>query len=147
MIFVGFDPGGSSGAISAITPNGLVSHNMPETEKDILDLLKSLVFSEDGKAFAVLEVVHSMPGEGVSSSFKFGQNFGHLEMAILAAEIPCERASPQKWMKAMGCLNGGDKAVGLRKAQELFPMMKISQRRADSILIAEYARRKYTGTL
>jgi Holliday junction resolvasome RuvABC endonuclease subunit len=147
MIFCGVDVGGSSGAIAAITPAGLVVHNMPETQKDILDLFRSLCFSEDGKSFAILEQVHSMPGQGVSSSFKFGQNFGHLEMALLAAEIPYELASPQKWMKALGCMKGGDKSITHTFAQKLFPKDKITKRQADAVCIAVFAKRKHTGTL
>lgn len=147
MIFVAADPGGSSGSIAAITPTGLVTHNMPDTQKDILDLFRSLCFSEDGKSFAILESVHSMPGQGVSSSFKFGQNFGHLEMALLAAEIPYELATPQKWMKALGCMTGGDKTVTHTFAQKLFPKNKITKRQADAVCMAVYAQRKYTGTL
>lgn len=147
MTYCGVDVGGSSGAIAAITPAGLVVHNMPETQKDILDLFRSLCFSEDGKSFAILEQVHSMPGQGVSSSFKFGQNFGHLEMALLAAEIPYELSSPQKWMKALGCMTGGDKSITHTFAQKLFPKDKITKRQADAVCIAVYAKRKYTGTL
>jgi Holliday junction resolvasome RuvABC endonuclease subunit len=147
MTFVAADPGGSSGAIAAITPNGLVTHNMPDTQKDILDLFRSLCFSEDGKSFAILESVHSMPGQGVSSSFKFGQNFGHLEMALLAAEIPYELATPKKWMKALGCMTGGDKTITHTFAQKLFPGHKITKRQADAVCMAVYAQRKHTGTL
>lgn len=147
MTFVAADPGGKSGSIAAITPTGLVTHNMPDTQKDILDLFRSLCFSEDGKSFAILESVHSMPGQGVSSSFKFGQNFGHLEMALLAAEIPYELATPQKWMKALGCMTGGDKTITHTFAQKLFPGHKITKRQADAVCMAVYAQRKYTGTL
>lgn len=147
MIYVAADPGGSTGAIAAITPSGLVVHNMPTTQRDILDLFKSLCFSEDGKAFAILEAVHSMPGQGVASSFNFGKNVGHLEMALIAAEVPYETASPQKWMKALGCMTGGNKDVTLSFAQRLFPKNKITKRQADAVCLAIYCQRKHTGTL
>jgi hypothetical protein len=147
MTYLGLDPGSSSGALSAINNGRLISVNMPETDKDLLDLLKSLVFSDDGKCFGILESVSAFPGQGVTSCFHFGENFGKLQMALLAAEVPFERIRPVQWQKSLGCLTGGDKAITLRKAQELFPSDKITKRRADSVLLAVYAQRKHTGTL
>jgi hypothetical protein len=39
-------------------------------------------------------------------------------------------------------LSKGDKNVTKRKAQELFPSLKITHATADALLIAEYLRRK-----
>ena len=78
---------------------------------------------------------------GVKSAFTFGQGFGHIEMALTAAGIPFERVSPQKWQKAMGCLTKGDKNVSKRRAQELFPHLKVTHATADALLIAAYGRR------
>jgi len=83
-----------------------------------------------------------MPGQGVASSFKFGQGYGSLEMALTAAGIPFERVTPQKWQKALGCLTKGQKNVSKRKAQELFPTMKVTHATADALLIAEWGRRQ-----
>jgi len=41
----------------------------------------------------------------------------------------------------MGCMTKGDKNVSKRKAQELFPSMKVTHASADALLIAEYGRR------
>jgi len=38
-------------------------------------------------------------------------------------------------------MTGGDKNVSKRRAQELFPEIKITHAIADALLIAEYARR------
>ena len=88
-----------------------------------------------------IEHVHSMPGQGVASSFKFGQGFGHLEMALTAARIPFTYVTPQKWQKELGCLTGGDKNVSKSRAQQLFPHIKVTHAIADSLLITEYCRR------
>jgi hypothetical protein len=79
---------------------------------------------------------------GVTSSFTFGNGFGHLEMALTAAGIPFERVSPQKWQKAMGCLTKGDKNVSKKRAQELFPSIKCTHATSDALLIAEYGNRQ-----
>jgi hypothetical protein len=95
----------------------------------------------DGNCRAYLEQVHSSPQMGVKSAFTFGNGFGHLEMALTAAGIPFERVRPQVWQKAMGCMTKGDKNVSKRKAQELFPSLKVNHYIADALLIAEYGRR------
>jgi crossover junction endodeoxyribonuclease RuvC len=146
MTYIGLDPG-VSGSVCAITPNGPIAHKMPDTDRDLLDLLKSVVFSNDGKAVAVLEQVSAMPKQGVTSCFTFGEGYGKLQMALMAAEIPYEKCRPQKWMKALGCMSRGDKNVTKARAQELFPQLKITHAIADGLLIATYCQRKHTGTL
>lgn len=92
-----------------------------------------------------------MPGQGVSSTFKFGQHYGMLRMALIAASIGFETVAPGVWQRAIGCLSGGDKKVTRAKAQEMFPSVHIVGRGdkapthaiADALLIAEYGRRKH----
>ena len=112
------------------------------TERDIHDTLNQARDGyPDNQIFAMLENVHSMPKQGVSSSFKFGQHFGFLRGILTAQGIPFELVTPQKWQKAMGCLTKGDKNISKAAAQRLFPRIKMTHAFADSILIAEYARR------
>lgn len=137
--YIGVDPG-QSGGVSFIWPDGTFSHPMPETERDIWEMFK---VDNPNDYFAVIERVHSMPRQGVASSFKFGMSYGALRMALVASEIPFEDVTPQKWQKALGCLSGGDKNVTKQRAQSLFPQLKITHKTADSLLIAEYCRRTY----
>lgn len=110
---------------------------MPETERDILDW-----FRKHGcLSTAMLEKVHAMPKQGVSSTFKFGVGYGGLRMALTAMAIPFDEVTPQRWQKEMGCLTGGDKNISKRKAEDLFPNIRITHAIADALLIAEYARR------
>lgn len=136
--YIGIDPG-AAGGIAAIK-GGPLAWPMPETERDIWDLMK--YFAKE-PSFIVIERVHSMPKQGVASSFKFGMSYGALRMAIVASGIPFEDVTPQKWMKALGCLTGGDKNVTKQRAQSLFPKLKVTHKIADSLLIAEYCRRTY----
>lgn len=143
MTYIGCDPG-QSGGIAVIPEKGdAFAHKMPETDADLLDLLEDIARNSESGLFAMLESVHSMPGQGVASSFKFGAGFGALRMALLARFIPFEMVTPQKWQKAIGCLTKGDKNVSKRKAQELFPSLKITHAIADALLIAEYCRRTH----
>lgn len=135
MIIYGIDPG-INGGIAVSSGDNMYAYKMPETEKDIVELLCSY---PDPVVF--LEVVHSFPGQGVSSTFKFGRGYGFLRGVITALEYPLHDVTPQKWQKALGCLTKGDKNVSKQKAQQLFPKLKITHAIADAILIAEYGRR------
>jgi len=145
MITIGIDPG-KNGGIAWITDGKPCVEKMPETLTDLWDLIHEISgvkWSNHGvtEIKAYLESVSSSPQMGVKSAFTFGNGFGHLEMALTAAGIPFERVAPQKWQKALGCLTKGDKNVSKRRAQELFPQMKVTHATADALLIAEYGRR------
>jgi len=141
MTTIGIDPG-KSGGIAWIDERGrMCVEKMPETLRDLWDFIVTF-HDHDTGCKAYLEQVHSMPGQGVSSSFTFGQGYGALEMALIAAGIPFERVTPQKWQKAMQCMTKGDKNVSKRRAQELFPEIKFTHATADAALIAEYGRTK-----
>ena len=147
MTVIGIDPG-KSGGIAWIANGKPCVEKIPETVKDLWDLLDSIRWStiSNGKngepCVAYIEAVHSSPQMGVTSAFTFGQGFGRLEMAIQGIGFRMERVSPQKWQKAMGCLTKGDKNVSKRRAQELFPSMKVTHATADALLIAEYGRKQ-----
>jgi hypothetical protein len=144
-LIIGVDPGQSGGA--AWYRNG-IHHAIPFkdlTETEILELFEGL----GRNSFAYIEQVHSMPGQGVSSTFKFGQHYGMLRMALIAAGIGFETVAPGVWQRSLSCLSGGDKKVTRAKAQEMFPSVHIIGRGdkspthgdADALLIAEYGRR------
>jgi crossover junction endodeoxyribonuclease RuvC len=147
MIYIGIDPG-ASGGIACIWESGAAdAWKMPETERDVSQLLCQFSFGkhlELNDVFAVIEQVGPMPGNGVTGMFKFGMNYGFLRGLLTAFEIPFDEARPQKWQKAMGCMSKGDKNITKQKAQQLHPELKITHATADAILIAEFARRLRT---
>lgn len=144
---MGIDPG-QNGSIAFIPERGdSWAVKMPDTLADLWDELNpncgrgDEMFGGHTSVHCCLESVHSMPGQGVASSFKFGRGFGTLEMALTAAKIPFTYVTPQKWQKALECLTKGNKNVSKAKAQQLFPHLKITHAIADGLLIAEYCRR------
>lgn len=153
MRYIGIDPGKAGGIACVTASSGAVAVKMPESDRDILDLLRRWVADEDGSCFAMLEKVHSSPQMGVASAFTFGQGWGRLRMALAAAWIPFDLVSPQAWQKALGCRTGGnigakvaaDKGITKRRAQELFPHLTVTHAIADALLLAEYCRRVKTG--
>ena len=140
-IYIGIDPG-TSGAL-AVIELGCISHVLSfekVTERDIIETLTDLV-NEYGDTFAALESVHAMPKQGVSSTFKFGKAYGFIRGVLLAVGIPFEDVTPQTWQRELKCLTKGDKNVSKAKAQQLFPGVKVTNKTADSVCLAEYARR------
>lgn len=141
MIFLGIDPGQSGGLafIADSVPDTPFAMAMPDTERDTWTAIAGL--SNPRPGFAVIERVHSMPKQGVASSFKFGRSYGFLRGCLIASGVPFEEVTPQAWQKELGCLSRGDKNVTKARAQQLFPSLKITHATADALLLAEYAQR------
>jgi crossover junction endodeoxyribonuclease RuvC len=102
----------------------------------------------------MIEKVHSMPKQGVASSFKFGRGYGGLRMALIAAGIPFEEVTPQAWQKALAIPKRSKTETPVQwknrlkaLAQQLYPDIKVTLKLADALLIATYCQRKHTGTL
>lgn len=139
-LYLGIDPG-VSGAMALITDDGrfVAAIKGDETPKDIWDWLAA---RRDLIDFAALERVHSMPPDGVRSSFRFGESFGFLQGLLVASGIRYDLVAPHVWQKELSCNTRGNKAVTKMRAQQLWPSVKITHALADALLIAEYARRK-----
>ena len=94
---------------------------------------------------ATVERVHSMPGQGVASSFAFGFSAGALQQAVASAGIPITLVSPGTW-KAIYGLRGGreNKDMSRAKASQMFPgaahlwARKKDEGRAEAALLAHY---------
>ena len=143
-LIIGIDPG-EFGGISFLTDLGAIVYPMPETALDIRELFRSTLRSLDCEPFAYIERVHSSPQMGVKSAFTFGVGFGGVLATLGCLYVPFEQVTPQKWQKVMGCMSKGDKNVTKRRAQELFPNLKITHATADALLIGEYGRRLRAG--
>lgn len=142
---LGIDPGQSGGlSILDRVGNVVMVAPMPDTEKDLSDMVQEFA---PRIRMAMIEAVHSMPGQGVSSSFKFGMSYGALRMVLIAHGVPFESITPRQWQKAMHCLSGGNKNVTKAKAQELFPEQKVTHAVADALLISEFCRRRCNGSV
>lgn len=143
MNFLGVDPG-CDGAAALIGSNGTLIALLAFGSSTEADIARSVEeWTRWGKVFGVLEEVHSMPGQGVSSTFKFGRAYGFIRGVLITAGIPFDDATPQKWQRELKCLTGGDKNISKAKAQQLFPGVKVTNKTSDSVCIAEYCRRLY----
>lgn len=145
MIYIGIDPG-KDGAMAIIVPDGVSVFPFGEDGyKNALDGLRG--FADNCRC--CLERVNAMPGQGVTSMFKFGENFGFIQGLLTACSIPYELVTPQKWKKEFQIT--GDKNRSVAVCKRLFP--GVSLRRTDgckkdhdgmaeALLMAEYARRR-----
>ena len=92
---------------------------------------------------AYLEQVHSMPKQGVASSFNFGHSAGVIEGIIQGMMIPYSLVTPESWKKKAGLI-GTDKDAARSMAVRLYPSIRVLDKKgqgqalADSLLIARF---------
>lgn len=93
--------------------------------------------------FAYFELVHALPKQGVSSTFRFGEATGTITGVLAAWDVPIIRVTPQVWKKHYG-LQGQQKEQSRAFAIQLFPKAadllerKKDHQRAEALLIAAY---------
>jgi len=101
----------------------------------------SIVDPRDG-AEICMEQVHSMPNQGVSSTFAFGRAVGVISAVCELTNYPFHLVTPQRWKKHFNLT--ADKNEALDLARKLFPAAKLKLKkdinRAEALLIAEYWR-------
>lgn len=89
---------------------------------------------------AVIEHVASMPKQGVTSSFRFGESFGAARLAVAAFNIRMELVKPAAWKRIMRV--SADKDSSRRRASQLLPNhahlwpLKQDADRAEAALLA-----------
>jgi len=142
---IGFDPG-ITGAVAVLDLFDDVSlHDLPQAngELDPAALARLLLqFSEHSHPRAIIENVHSMPKQGVASTFKFGRAYGTLLGVLGALQIPTTRVSPHTWKRHFNLL-GKPKDASRALAQRLYPQLttlnlKKHHGRADALLLARF---------
>ena len=105
MLWIGVDPG-VSGAVACISETGYVQTiRWTETWHDIVEWMHDVTDLQT--CHALIEHVNAMPKQGVSSTFKFGQQFGAAEMLLTACEVPYYLVRPAKWQGEMGVQDQG----------------------------------------
>lgn len=161
FLFIGIDPG-ASGAIACITTGGSVPKiDLIPTPSTLTELWA--IFERLSKintlCTAVIEKVHAMPSQGVTSMFSFGMRKGELLMALTAAGIQFEEVSPQTWQKEFKIVakkktenKVAFKTRILSTAHRLFPHVPLWKEPrskgkqlavCDALLLAEFCRRNF----
>ena len=145
MIYIGIDPG-KDGAMTIIWELGAIEI-VPFSQEGYRDALAGCPPME---CRCCLERVGPMPKQGVTSMFKFGENFGFIQGLLTAFRVSYELVTPQKWKKEFQIT--GDKNSSITVCKRLFPDINLRRTErckkdhdgmAEALLMAEYARRKF----
>src|SRR5215472_196044 len=138
------DPG-LSGAWAVLTRDGdfVEAGDLPRFAGLIDGTQLSTIISLFNPRQGVIERVHSMPKQGVSSAFTFGAAYGLTIGVMTGAGLPISFVTPQKW-KSHFRLSGAMKGASVQRAVELYPAasahltLKKHHNRADAILLGRY---------
>ena len=149
--YIGIDPG-KSGCLAVLTEDRDVLFFDWPKDNNVAGYIDKIEHAlKDGNLvcqMAVLERVHAMPKQGVSSMFSFGMNFGMWQMWLYMKKLPHQTVPPQTWMKGFVQKgNGGNTKQRVGNAcQSLFPNAELTgpqggfkDGRADALMMAYYA--------
>lgn len=143
---LGVDPGIKGGLVLA-TADGIIcaipmpNHNKEVDAKKVMSLLTA--FKPD---IVIVEEVHAMPGQGVTSMFQFGKMYGGLLSLVRSQCDHVFTVRPQKWKEAIlpGTLK--DKQAAIDYCSDKYPSLNLIQPRcriphdgiADAVCLADY---------
>ena len=108
---MGIDPGSSGGnaiveANNNTLPKIISAIKMPIISlygKKIIDTKKTYEkLKEYSIDIAIIEKVHAMPRQGVTSSFQFGRSFGAMEAISYICAKRVDYVAPAVWKKTLG---------------------------------------------
>jgi len=152
---LGIDPG-ISGAMAIIDPHTnlvkLISdfplHPKGAGGKNVIDasdLAQMIEPHIPHVAFAVVEDVHAMPGQGVTSMFTFGVAKGLIIGVLSAFKCPIFFVPPGVWKSCYGL--SANKSISIELAVKKYPdaagmlTRKKDDGRAEALLLADFGRR------
>ena len=150
-MILGIDPG-ASGALVALDWQGqpIEWMRMPVMKEGSATQVNGLAVAEFIRSVsgicdirAYVESVHSMPKQGVTSSFNFGHSAGVIAGVLAALEVPTVMVTPQRWKKRANLI-GTNKDAARSKAIIRWPKWRdldkigAGQAYADAAFIAVY---------
>ena len=139
-MIIGIDPGKNGGVCSISDDNSFRAYKCPEKIDERVDIIRKCVnygYIENEKVTGIIEFVWAFPTDGVSNSFKFGNNYGTWLGILHSLKVPYTKVIPQKWQKDYHPL---PKIKKERKdklkmiAKDFYP--KVTLATSDAILIA-----------
>lgn len=146
--FIGIDPGKKGSFCMLTETKNTIFRDWPKDENlqgyhhELTTLINTYQV-----CMAVLEKVHAMPKQGVSSMFTFGTNYGIWRGWLIGWGLPHLLVAPQTWMKGLTNKADGNstKLQVNNAAQRMFPEAHLSgprggylDGRGDSLLMAYY---------
>ena len=154
--YIGIDPG-KTGAICCIdiyekclyekTPTLQTGKKKDYDISAMVELLENYINTCENSVLIMIEKVHAMPGQGVTSMFNFGMGYGIWQGIIAALKTPFEFVTPQKWKKVMMEGFPKEKSASILRVKQIYTKLgslkKSDNGIADAILIARYGMNKY----
>lgn len=154
MYYIGVDPG-KSGGIAIVDGLGNVYVSQMLLAGKNLDVvaIKNWIIENsrlkyEQPSLACIENVHAMPGQGVTSMFKFGFVTGIMHGIFGTLEIPMHLVTPQAWKKKILVGTKKDKTAAVEYCRRVYPNISLLATKrsrvphngmADALCIARYA--------
>lgn len=142
-IILGVDPGISGAfAFYSTVDRSVFCYDAPVVNGKISGSILAETIANWKPNFAIVELVGSMPKQGLSSTFNFGVSYGIAQGVIAAQMIPVTFVTPGKWKRHYGL--GPDKEQARGRALQLWPARgdmfgrKKDHGRAEAALLARY---------
>jgi hypothetical protein len=141
LCIIGVDPG-LSGALAFFfhaVPDRVAAEDMPVVAGEVDCATLAARIRQMAPDLAIVERVGSMPGQGVSSTFKFGASFGAVRGVLAALEIRTVLVAPATWKKHFRLDSDKEKSRSLAlrtfaKTSEHFARKKDHSRAEASLL-------------
>ena len=144
MIFAAIDPGSVNAAIAVFHDGVPVFVDDIRTINGMLDCVSFARALQDMKVEnVVVEAVHAMPKQGLSSTFKFGMGVGIIHGVAGALRLPLTLVTPAQW-KGYHSLRGPDKEASRQLAIRKWPQLnsyldrKKDADRAEALLMGDW---------
>ena len=140
-IFIGLDPGSSSGAYGIVDQEGnYVSCGEIPTVLGRVDAVALFAcISLSVETYIAVEDVHTMPKQGIASSGKFMRAAGAIEATAALTGSPMVLVTPQRWKRHHNLI-GTEKKASLELARKLWrdaPLKLVKHHNmADALLMA-----------
>jgi len=154
LIYIGVDPGKKGGF--CLLEQGASGQRTVEVypwdDDEFVHKMRMLAEDDDIRKagiVAAVERVGAMHGQGVTSMFSFGRSLGFIEGVLSGCWISYQLVPPNVWKKSFSLI-GKDKQASIETCKRLFPGINLlpsdrcrkeSDGEAESVLLAEYARR------
>lgn len=143
MIFAAIDPGAVNAAIAVFHDEKPIFVDNLRTVNGMLDCAAfARVLVDKRIERVVTENVHSMPKQGVASSFKFGMGVGIIHGVTGALRLPLTLVSPTVWKSVhkIGADKEKARQLAIRSWPDLAHMLerKKDVDRAEALLIGDW---------
>lgn len=147
MSIAGVDPG-LRGGLVLIGDDRTEACLMPLTGKEVDGAAVGRWLLDAEPDLVVLEKVGSRPGQGVRSTFSFGQSYGKVMGVLESMNIPYRLVTPQAWKRKVLAGTAKDKEAAIQFVRRAYPTINLTPGRcrtpqdgiADAACLAVYGR-------